>query len=179
MAAMGRVKDQEPATSAKSAAKAQGGGKKPGQFRLFLANLARSDTYKPNQGWHARLWTGIGLGVLALAGLYQLYVTQLQGETTTAVQYGVPALLGAALAWVIFRVLQFPPFVDFLIATEAEMKKVSWTTKAELKRATVVVLTTVFLMAVYLFAVDWLWSTILQAIGILRFSSGDFGSQAG
>jgi preprotein translocase subunit SecE len=179
MAAMGRVKDQEPATSAKPAPKAQGGKKPPGLFAQYLGNLARGEVYKPNQGWYARLWTGIGLGGLVLAGLYQLYVTQLQGETSTAVQYGVPAVLAAVLGWTVFRTLQFPPFVDFLVATEAEMKKVSWTTKAELKRATVVVLTTVLLMAVYLFGVDWLWSTILQTIGILRFSSSDFGSQAG
>jgi preprotein translocase subunit SecE len=179
MAAMGRVKDQEPAQSAKPAAKAQGGRKPPGLFRQYVANLARGDVYKPNQGWYARLWTGIGLGVMALAGIYRLYVTQLEGETTTAVQYGLPAALGAALGWVVYRTLQFPPFVDFLTATEAEMNKVSWTTKAELKRATAVVLTTVFLMAVYLFGVDWLWSNILQMIGVLRFSSSDFGSQAG
>lgn len=176
---MGRVKDQEPAQSAKPAKVQHGGSKKPGLFAQYLANLGRSDAYKPNQGWYARLWTGLGLGGLVLAGVYRLYVTQLEGETTTAVQYGVPALLVAVLGWLVYRTLQFPPFVDFLVATEAEMNKVSWTSKAELKRATAVVLTTVVLMAVYLFGVDWLWSTILQNIGILRFASGDFGSQAG
>jgi preprotein translocase subunit SecE len=180
MAAMGRVKDQEPASATKAAAKAQPGGRKPpGLFRQYLANLARSAPYKPNQGWHARLWTGLGLGVLVAAGLYRLDVTQLQGETATATRFGVLGALAAGLGWLVYRTIQFPPFVDFLVATEAEMNKVSWTTRAELKRATAVVLTTVLLMAVYLFAVDWLWSTILQAIGILRFSSADFGSQVG
>jgi preprotein translocase subunit SecE len=180
MAAMGRVKDQEPASATKPAAKGQPAGRKPpGLFRQYLANLARGGTYKPSQGWHARLWTGLGLGVLIAAGLYQLDATQLQGETTTPARFGLLAILAAVLGWLVFRTIQFPPFADFLVATEAEMNKVSWTTKAELKRATVVVLTTVFLMALYLFGVDWLWSTILQAIGILRFNSGDFGSQAG
>lgn len=177
---MGRVKDQEPAASTKGAAKSAPAGRKPpGLFRQYLSNLGRFATYKPNQGWYARLWTGLGLGVLTAAGLYQLDATQLQGETPTPTRFGLLAALAAGLGWLIYRTIHFPPFADFLVATEAEMNKVSWTTKSELKRATVVVLTTVFLMAAYLFGVDWLWSTILQTIGILRFNSGDFGSQAG
>ena len=33
------------------------------------------------------------------------------------------------LGWLIFRLVQFPPFAEFLIATEAEMNKVSWTSR--------------------------------------------------
>jgi preprotein translocase subunit SecE len=180
MAAMGRVKDQEPASATKPAAKAQQAGRKPpGLFRQYLANLGRVAAYKPNQGWYARLWTGLGLGALVVTGLYRLDATQLQGEIGTTARFSILGALAAGLGWLVYRTIQFPPFVDFLVATEAEMNKVSWTTKAELKRATAVVLTTVLLMAVYLFGVDWLWSTILQTIGILRFSSSDFGSQAG
>ena len=73
------------------------------------------------------------------------------------------------LGWIIFRLVQYPPFVEFLIATEAEMNKVSWTSRDDLYRATSVVLTTVLLMAVYLFGVDWVWSNLLQLIGVLRF----------
>ena len=68
--------------------------------------------------------------------------------------------------------MQYPPFVEFLIATEAEMNKVSWTSRDDLYRATSVVLTTVLLMAVYLFGVDWVWSNLLQFIGVLKFGSG-------
>ena len=60
------------------------------------------------------------------------------------------------LGWIIFRLVQFPPFVEFLIATEAEMNKVSWTSRDDLYRATTVVLSTVVLMAVFLFGVDCL-----------------------
>ena len=45
------------------------------------------------------------------------------------------------LGWLIFRLVQYPPFADFLIATEAEMNKVSWTSRDDLNRATTVVLT--------------------------------------
>ena len=76
--------------------------------------------------------------------------------------------------------MQFPPFVEFLIATEAEMNKVSWTSRDDLYRATTVVLSTVVLMAVFLFGVDFLWSNLLQIVGVLKFGGGGaFGSTAG
>ena len=91
----------------------------------------------------------------------------------------MPAAFAAVLGWVIFRIVHFPPFAEFLIATEAEMNKVSWTSKDDLIRATTVVLTTVVLMAVFLFLVDTLWTFILRMIGVLQFSGGGgFGSTA-
>ena len=46
--------------------------------------------------------------------------------------------------------------------------------------ATTVVLVTVLLMAVFLFGVDWVWSLLLHAIGVLRFrdSTNSLGSSA-
>jgi len=176
---MGKVRDETAAKPSKPAPKSASA--KEGRRRVvsFLANLVRTDVVKPNQGKNARLWTAIGLGVLVAAGIYRLYEQQLKGEYGPAVRFGVPAALLAALGWVVFRVVQYPPFVDFLIATEAEMNKVSWTSKADLYRATTVVLVTVLVIAVYLFGVDWLWSWLLKMIGVLRFEdSSGLGSNA-
>jgi preprotein translocase subunit SecE len=52
------------------------------------------------------------------------------------------------------------------------MNKVSWTSTDDLIRATTVVLTTVVLMAIFLFLVDTLWTTILRLIGVLKFTGG-------
>jgi preprotein translocase subunit SecE len=176
---MGKVKNETPA--AKTAKPVpRGGNRVVSMFTPFLANLVRSDSYKAQQGWYARLWTAIGLSLLVLAGVYRLYETQLHGETSLPVQYGVPVALLCVLGWLIYRIVQYPPFVDFLIATEAEMNKVSWTSKAELKRATTVVLATVLILAVYLFVVDWVWIYLLRMIHVLNTGdTGDFGSQAG
>ncbi len=73
-----------------------------------------------------------------------------------SVQFTVPLLLLAAALWLAWRVVNLPAFADFLIATEAEMNKVSWTTQRRLFQDTIVVLVTVVLMAVYLFR--WTWS---------------------
>jgi preprotein translocase subunit SecE len=145
----------------------------------LFTNFIRADRYKPAQGWYARLWTAIGLGLLFGVGLLRYYQTQLEGQASATTRVGLPALIGALLAWITYRIVQYPPFVDFLIATEAEMNKVSWTSRDELRRATIVVIVTVLLVSFYLFGVDFIWSTLLQRIGILRFASEGFGSQAG
>jgi preprotein translocase subunit SecE len=74
----------------------------------------------------------------------------------------------AVSCWLLFRLYHWPRFADFLIATEAEMTKVSWSSKEELKRATWVVVLTLFLLAGFLFSVDVLWSWFLERIGVLQ-----------
>ncbi len=65
-----------------------------------------------------------------------------------------------------------PVFADFLIATEAEMNKVSWTTRRRLIQDTIVVLVTVFLMTMFLFLVDIMWIQILSwpYVGVLQYN---------
>jgi preprotein translocase SecE subunit len=101
----------------------------------------------------------------------------IQGETSyrtltllPAVQYTVPLLLLGLSLWLAWRVVNIPMFADFLIATEAEMNKVSWTTQKRLVQDTIVVLITTALLAVYLFGMDWTWRTILtwEPIGVMR-----------
>lgn len=179
---MGKVRDEAPAKATKPVAKGGSGSGSTGWFRALMGNLFRSDVYKPSQGWYARLLTGLGLGVVALAGIVRLAQTQLDTERFSSpwVQYGVPVGLVALFGWVILRLLHYPPFVDFLIATESEMNKVSWTTKDELKRATIVVLGTVVVLAMYLLVVDLVWQFLLKLIGVLQFQdTSAFGSQVG
>ena len=66
--------------------------------------------------------------------------------------------------------INLPPFADFLIATEAELNKVSWTTRKKLYQDTIVVLATVALMAGFLFTMDWTWKVVLswRPIGVLH-----------
>jgi preprotein translocase SecE subunit len=87
-----------------------------------------------------------------------------------ALQFTVPLLLAAFSLWISWRIVSMPTFADFLIATEAELNKVSWTTQRRLVQDTVVVLITVFLMAVYLFAMDQAWRVVLslKPVGVLQ-----------
>lgn len=166
---MGKVREEEAAKVSKpSAGKPANPKKGRGRVASFLGNFARVGVFKPSQGRQARIWTGVGLGVLVGAGLVALYNYEF-AEYPPLLAFGGPAAVGLVLAWIIWRILQYPPFVDFLIATEAEMNKVSWTSRDDLYRATVVVLSTVLIMALFLFGVDVVWSRLLQLIGVLRF----------
>jgi preprotein translocase SecE subunit len=85
------------------------------------------------------------------------------------IQFSGPILLIILALWISWKVVNIPVFADFLIATEAEMNKVSWTTKKKLFHDTIVVLTTLVLMSVFLFAMDQFWRIFLTKAGVLRF----------
>jgi preprotein translocase SecE subunit len=89
-----------------------------------------------------------------------------------AAKLTVPLLLFALTLWLGWRIVNMPVFADFLIATEAELNKVSWTTRKRLVQDTVVVLITLVLMVIFLFAVDVAWGRILswRPIGVLQVS---------
>jgi preprotein translocase subunit SecE len=172
--AMGKVKDE---VSASKQTKSKSGGAPKGLFVLFVLNFLRTDLYKPVQGWYARVYTAAGLGLIALAGVWRIHEASV--EYALGWRLGLPMIFALVLGWIVFRIIEFPPFAEFLIATEAEMNKVSWTSKDDLIRATTVVLSTVVVMAVFLYFVDTLWTFILRLIGVLQFGGGGgFGSTA-
>jgi len=143
--------------------------------------------YKPMQGQRVRRATMLGLLVLLGCGVYVLVThgTLAVGPKDWALRvpftdWGVtllpdvkltaPLLLAAAAFWFSYRVVSLPTFADFLIATEAEVNKVSWPNRRSVIQDTVVVLTTVIMMTVFLFAVDIVWGKVLswKPIGVLR-----------
>ncbi|MCK4602752.1 MAG: preprotein translocase subunit SecE [Phycisphaerae bacterium] len=66
-----------------------------------------------------------------------------------------------------FWVVNRPRSADFLIATEGEMKKVSWSSKKEIVGSTKVVIVTTFMLAAILFSVDILFQVLFQWMGIM------------
>ena len=84
------------------------------------------------------------------------------------VRFTLPLLLIVFSLWFAYRLVSFPPFADFLIATEAELNKVSWVTRRRLVQDTIVVLVTMALMTVFLFVVDAIWYGSLKFIGVIR-----------
>ena len=132
--------------------------------------------YKKGQGYYTRLCSAIAGGVIIALGCYRLY-EKLEwigtGETITPLvktwlRAGVPALIFLTMGWVIFKLLNAPRFADFMIATEGEMKKVSWSTRKEIVSSTFVVIVTVALMAALLGVVDVVFSFMFYQIGILK-----------
>lgn len=130
-------------------------------------DLFNLEIYKPSQGKIVRQATAAGLGLIVLLGVWRL-IGELQGADP-GIRWGIPLSLAAVAAWVIFRLVNMPRFADFLISTEAEMTKVSWPSREELFRATLVVLGTMFILATLLFAFDVIWQLFFQMLGVLQF----------
>lgn len=90
-------------------------------------------------------------------------------QTANWVAAGVTSVLvlvGMIITW---RIINKPSNVDFLIATDVEMKKVNWPTRTELIGSTRVVIFFVFLTALILFLIDVATGMLFQLIGLLKF----------
>ena len=77
-------------------------------------------------------------------------------------RYVTPLAILAAGAWAAFRIVNMPRFADFLISVETEMNKVSWPSRGELYRASLVVIVVIFLLVAVLFAYDFLLDFALR-----------------
>ncbi|MCI0377863.1 MAG: preprotein translocase subunit SecE [Gemmataceae bacterium] len=153
--------------------------------------------YKPTQGVRVRRGTVIAILIVGAAGLITMMSQRRFGSDRLApnnwewtipftynpdteamltlplmfkVHLVLPILLGAVIVWFAWRVVNLPAFADFLIATEAEINKVSWTSRKRLVQDTIVVLVTVFLLTAFLFFIDILWIKVLswKPIGVLQ-----------
>jgi preprotein translocase subunit SecE len=132
----------------------------------FFRELIRFDVYKRSQGRIARQITFAALAVAIALGLLRLSST-LAGRGVEY-QFALPALLLAAGIWMSYRLVNLPIFADFLIAVEAEMNKVSWPSRSELFRSSLVVLVMMFALGFVLAGYDIFWKLLLSwGLGIL------------
>jgi len=140
-------------------------------------SMAAAGIYKPGQGYWTRLMSAISLAGLVLMGVSWLWGTlsgtRIRGIETVYIQgaasilvIGFFALLGYHLIGRKVRV------VDFMIATEGEMKKVNWSTREEVLGSTWVVIFLTFLVAAYCLAFDLVFSTFFKSIGVLKDAGG-------
>jgi preprotein translocase subunit SecE len=128
----------------------------------IFKELVRAGIYKRSQGRITRQVTFAAVAIAISLGLWQL--AKSLGGSGVAVQYGVPAVLLALGLWCMYRMVNVPAFADFLIAVEAEMNKVSWPTRPELIRASLVVLVTIFALAAVLYSFDAFWHWLFKLI---------------
>jgi preprotein translocase subunit SecE len=132
-------------------------------------SLISPSLYKRNQGKRVRQATAILFLGWALFGCWTLYTGPL-ADSPDGVRLGILAGLGLISFWVAYRAVNIPQVADFLIAVEAEMKKISWPTMQRCFRAATVVIVTMVLLAVVLFLYDQLWIWFFTLIKVLRVS---------
>jgi len=144
--------------------------------------------YKPGLGRRVRRLTMLGIIVLGGSGAYSLYTQNIlprdwrlamPGTDNFTVVPGaqtmIPLILLALTVWAAYRAVNLPTFAEFLIATEAEMNKVSWTSRRRLFQDTVVVLVTTVVLTLFLLVVDLFWGWLLsrQTVGVLPSRTTD------
>jgi preprotein translocase subunit SecE len=126
----------------------------------FVQELFRVGVYKRNQGRIARQATFAALAVIVVLGAWSL--SEFLQDKHPVVHYILPLLLLVAGAWASFRIVNMPNFADFLISVEGEMNKVSWPSRGELFRASIVVMVVIFFLAALLFLYDLVLTEILE-----------------
>ncbi len=82
--------------------------------------------------------------------------------------FGAGLFLIAGAIGIFWTVGRKPSTVDFLIATDAEMKKVNWSTRREVVGSTQVVIMAFFLIAAVIFAIDTVFQTFFRVIEVIR-----------
>ena len=122
----------------------------------LIAGMFHTSRYKRSQGRVARQLTLAAMAAMVAVGAWQL--NSVGG--TYVQQYVTPLVVLAVGWWASFRIVNLPKFADFLISVEAEMNKVSWPSRGELWRASIVVIIVIFFLAALLFTYD----IILKAI---------------
>lgn len=129
--------------------------------------------YKAEQGKATRVGTFVALGALITWGAYFLFqqLAIFQGDEAwrLLVTVGIPiafAVVVGGVAW--FFIFGHRGTGDFMIATEGEMKKVSWSSKQEVIGSTKVVILFTFMLALFLFSVDMVFQQAFKWIGVLK-----------
>lgn len=130
--------------------------------------------YKKGQGVTVRVGTAIAAGLLGLLTAYLLvfkYLTIFLPESLGKDMRQTYALGGAAIflalyAGVLWWFINRPRNAEFLIETDAEMRKVSWTSRKDLIGSTKVVVIFMLMMAVFLFFSDLFFGYLLYLLGV-------------
>jgi preprotein translocase SecE subunit len=130
---------------------------------------------KFGQGYWTRVMSVVGFGLVAVLGaiwLWRMLDTVSVGFPSIYLASGVSmlflALVGAALWWFVGWNARS---VDFLVATEGEMKKVNWSTRHELVGSTVVVIAVVFTISLFCWLFDFIFSTLFVWMKVLDMRS--------
>jgi preprotein translocase SecE subunit len=157
------------------------------EFLIWLEDQGwfSAEPFKGSQGVRVRRSTVLAILALGVSGIITLVLNRSFGSARTGgtdwywyvpftsqqlyipllfhVNVLGPLIMGVLLFWFAWRLVNWPTFADFLIATEAEMNKVSWSTWPRLRQDTIVVLITTFLLTVFLFGIDLVWFKLLSS----------------
>ncbi len=140
----------------------------------FWQDLFHLGVYKRNQGRIVRQITFAAVFLVLLLAAWSLFTAPARASSSSwvhglsGIEYLLPSLLLLVGTWGAYRLVNYPQFADFLIAVEAEMNKVSWPSRTELIRSSLVVIFMMFFLAIVLFGFDLAWLRLFQSLGVVR-----------
>ena len=112
------------------------------------------EIYKRGQGKYTRLCSAFGVVIIAGLGCLRLYKKLDGTDFGLWVTTMVPAALFVVFGLLIFWLVNKVSVADFMIASEGEMKKVSWSSRKEIAVSTFIVIVVVIFMASLLGVTD-------------------------
>ncbi|MHC5113762.1 MAG: preprotein translocase subunit SecE [Planctomycetota bacterium] len=132
--------------------------------------------YKKGQGYWTRLMSAIALGMIVLMGavwlwdlLANLEVAFVDRSKQVYVLATGAVILLAVAGWIGFWLIgRKPRVVDFMIATEGEMKKVNWSSRREILGSTWVVIGLTVFIAIFCFLFDRVFQQVFTWIDVLE-----------
>jgi preprotein translocase subunit SecE len=137
----------------------------------IVQEFFRVAVYKRTQGRIARQATFGAFAVIVALGAWSM--SEYFAGQEPMWRYGLPLVLLAIGLWASFRIVQMPAFADFLISVEGEMNKVSWPSRSELFRASIVVMAVIFFLAALLYTYDLVLTEFLRLIrGLMTWLFG-------
>ncbi len=121
--------------------------------------------YKKGQGTAARGAAAVALGLMAAWAARQMWYTT--ADWARPYQVAATALVAALFgALPIYLVLFHHQIADLLIETQQEMRKVAWSSRAEVIGSTIVVLVTVVLLSLFIFVTDSILLALAGVFGV-------------
>ena len=129
----------------------------------FIRQFFQTGVHKRSQGRIARQVTAAVVWIAFGLGAWRIWVMLGRDSDWRGVISAATLLIGI---WLGYRLVNVPQFADFLIAVEAEMNKVSWPSRGELIRSSVVVIFVIVILAAVLFAYDLVWQQLFVFIGV-------------
>ncbi len=145
----------------------------------------QADIYKRGQGRLIRRLTLLSALALIFTGLVHFwpviqknfsgvwywpmpFMTNKFIPIASAPGISVTLVLLLAALWVAHRLVNAAPMADFLISTSGEMNKVTWSTRIQIRKDTIVVLIVTFILSAYLLVMDVFWLVLLRFLGVIK-----------
>ena len=124
----------------------------------LIQGMFTASRYKRNQGRIARQITFASVAAIFAVAAWRM--SERGGDVTN--KFLIPLAILAVGAWIAFRIVNYKPFAEFLISVENEMGKVSWPSRGELYRASLVVIVVIFLLTAILFSYDFVLKIVVS-----------------